>query len=85
MLTASDLPELRKAFGLTQTGMAELLGIHLRSYQDIEAGKVVFKTMHRLAIERALLPLAGSEDLARLLPAALRTDILAVATLLKSA
>lgn len=35
----TEVQQIRKAIGMTQTEMAEVLGLGLRAYQDIEAGK----------------------------------------------
>ncbi|ESZ15606.1 hypothetical protein X727_15685 [Mesorhizobium sp. L103C119B0] len=46
---------LRNDLGLTQTQMAEELGLKLRAYQEIEGGKATLRRMHILAAERVAL------------------------------
>jgi transcriptional regulator with XRE-family HTH domain len=48
---SSNLARLRAAQGLTQTGLADMTGLHFRHVQKIEAGEsnVTLLTMARLA------------------------------------
>ncbi|GBD48083.1 helix-turn-helix domain-containing protein [Methylopila sp. Yamaguchi] len=57
-MTADDLRALRDRANLTQLGMASLVGLSLRAYQDIENGVSEFRDLHRVAIERVALDLA---------------------------
>ncbi len=41
-----NLKKARKEAGLTQQQVAEILGIKVRTYQDIEYGKVLGKITH---------------------------------------
>jgi transcriptional regulator with XRE-family HTH domain len=71
-----DLIDLRNSLHLTQQEMAERLGMALRSYQDIEAGKSKYRFIHRLAAERAALALAVDKGTPELAPIAVREDAL---------
>jgi transcriptional regulator with XRE-family HTH domain len=56
-MTAEKLKALRKKLGLTQTDMAEKLGIGIRQYQFVEAGtsnlsKASIKLLEMLDEER---------------------------------
>lgn len=54
-MTLDELTNLRHDLGLTQTQMADELGLKLRAYQEIEAGKAALRKMHILAAERVAL------------------------------
>lgn len=71
-----DLVDLRNSLHVTQQEMAERLGMALRSYQDIEAGKSKYRFIHRLAAERAALALAVDKGTPELAPIAVREDAL---------
>jgi transcriptional regulator with XRE-family HTH domain len=71
-----DLIDLRNSLHLTQQEMAERLGMALRSYQDIEAGKSKYRFIHRLAAERAALALAVEKGTPELAPIAVREEAL---------
>jgi len=71
-----DLIDLRNSLHQTQQEMAERLGMALRSYQDIEAGKSKYRFIHRLAAERAALALAVDKGTPELAPIAVREDAL---------
>lgn len=71
-----DLAALRKALGLTQSEMAEQIGLSPRAYHDVESGKAPYRLTHRLAAERAALALAVERRNPMLAPAAVRRDAL---------
>lgn len=41
-----DIKEIRKKLGVSQTKLAEILGVHLKTVQNWEAGKVIPKTKY---------------------------------------
>ena len=49
---------LREAAGLRQPEMAILMGLSLRGYQDLEAGRASFSPRHQIVLERVSLNLA---------------------------
>jgi transcriptional regulator with XRE-family HTH domain len=63
-MTPDELKKLRKDAGLSQTDLAERLGMSLRSIQDLESGATPIREIHRLAI--AGLGLGANQDLAAL-------------------
>lgn len=80
-----DLIELRKSLDLTQTQMAQEMGLSLRAYQAIEAGESAYRMVHRLAAERIALMKAVDLKNPALAPVAVRQDALELAGLMKSA
>jgi len=58
-MTLAELIELRNRLDLSQTQMAEQLGLSLRAYQEIENGRAVFRRIHALAVERIALRFAA--------------------------
>lgn len=57
-MTSAELTALRKELGLTQSQMAEYLGLKLRAYQDLEAGKSEVRKVHDEAAAMASLRIA---------------------------
>lgn len=57
-MTSEELITLRKAFGITQTEMAERIGLKLRAYQDLEAGKSEVRKIHDEAVAMVSLHIA---------------------------
>lgn len=57
-MTPTDLHEIRKRLRLSQTEMAEMIGLTLRPYQSIERGESPLLPRHTLAIERVALRVA---------------------------
>jgi len=55
---AADLVAFRENIGLTQAQLAARLGMHSRTYQELEAGKSKLRDVHALAIERIALDVA---------------------------
>lgn len=82
-MNRSDLPVLRAKLGLTQTGLADLLGITLRAYQAIEAGDSALRPVHVLAIERATMKLAAKFGDPDLMTASVRDDVSAIAAVMR--
>lgn len=88
MLTLShpnprSLQDYRKTFEATQAEMAVAMGLPFRTYQDIEAGKVEFRLIHRQALSLALLQLAASKNLADRLPGDLKELVQSLAQSLR--
>jgi transcriptional regulator with XRE-family HTH domain len=69
------LKEERSDLGLTQSQMAEALGMSLRGYQDLEAGKSEYRKIHQLAVERLGLKLAVERNDLTLAGVEIRRDI----------
>ena len=57
-----ELRRFREALGATQATMAKAMGMPLRSYQDIEAGKNPVRPVHEAAAKRA-----AAEAIARMI------------------
>ena len=72
MTTPSGLAFLRNCAGISQARMAELMGLPLRTYEDIEAGRSQFRPVHRAAGEMALLRVAIEKGDLDVLPMGLR-------------
>jgi transcriptional regulator with XRE-family HTH domain len=81
-MTAEELVALRKSLGLTQTEMAELMGMKTRAFQEIENGRSPVREIHRLAAERGALHLAAERGEPMLAPASARRDALKIAQLM---
>lgn len=74
-MTGVELKALRRAMGITQTTMAQRLGISLRGYQDIEAkDDEAIREVYQLAVERIAITAAASAGNPMLAPDAARRD-----------
>jgi hypothetical protein len=73
-LSTADLYAFHKAASITQAEMAEAMGLPLRTYEDIIAGKVAFRKVHQRAAEMAMIRVAFEKQDVRPLPAYL-TDL----------
>jgi len=73
---------LREGLGLTQSELAVRLGLHPRSWQEIEAGRTALKRVHELALERVALDVALERRNPMLAPPPMRRAALALARLL---
>lgn len=82
-MTAQELIDLRKAFGLTQAQMYERIGLKKAAYQNLEAGKVPIRPIHVKAVERAALHLAVEHGDPMKAPAAIRKDALDFARMIE--
>lgn len=81
--TAEDLKAYRSSTGLSQANLAEMMGMKLRAYQDLESGVSQISQRHWQALETASLRLAlmnGNVDLA--LPS-IRRDALDFAAMVR--
>lgn len=54
VLTPESLRNLRRGLGLTQTALADAIGLSLRAYQDLESGKSEIRKLHELAIRHVM-------------------------------
>jgi transcriptional regulator with XRE-family HTH domain len=81
-MDVQELIALRKHLGLSQTEMATGMGMVMRSYQEIEAGKTRLQHRHTLAAERFALSLAIERKDPMLAPASVRKEALELARLL---
>jgi len=61
-MSHEDLKALRAAIGFTQLEMAHAMGLALRLYQDLEAGKQPLKIRHIKTAERVSLEFAVSKQ-----------------------
>ena len=55
----NDLQTLRRTFGATQERFAGLMGLPLRTYEDIEAGRAKLREIHIRAAQFAAMQLAA--------------------------
>lgn len=62
------LRSLRQAFGVTKAKFASYMGVPLRTFEDLEAGRSPLRRIHRRAIERAVLQLAADDKKSESLP-----------------
>lgn len=81
-MTSEEMLALRKSLELTQIEMAEIMGMKMRAYQEIEAGRSPVREIHRLAAERGALHLAVTRGEPMLAPASVRRDALKIAQLI---
>jgi len=81
--TAQDLIALRKALGFSQSQMAAGIGLGMRAYQEIEAGRSELRQSHAMACELLSLRAAlGAANIALALPN-IRRDALDFAALVR--
>ncbi len=81
-MTSEEMLALRKSLELTQLEMAVLMGMKMRAYQEMEAGRSPVREIHRLAAERGALHLAAARGAPMLAPASVRRDALKIAQLI---
>lgn len=82
-MDVAELKAFRDRAGLKQADMAELIGLSLRAYQDIEGRVSGLRRLHELALERASLGLAlKHRDIGLALPS-VRKDALDLAGLIR--
>lgn len=77
-MTPGELTDLRKRLGVTQTQIAEILGMSHRAYQEIENGRTPIRGIHRYAIDRASLEIAAKRGDLMLATPGVRRDLLAL-------
>ena len=80
-MNTAEMKAWREAAGQTQTAIATMMGLGLRSYQDIEAAEGEVKARHVAALERASLRLAVEGKNLNIALPAVRRDALAYAEL----
>ncbi len=81
-MSPADLAALRDKLGITQTDMAQRVGLGLRAYQDIEGGVSKVRPIHVAAAERAALALAVEKGDPMLAPVGVRRQALELASLI---
>ncbi|KAA5603972.1 helix-turn-helix domain-containing protein [Roseospira marina] len=81
-MTRDEMKSLRKSLGLTQTEMAEQIGLTLRAYQALEKGETALRQANALAAERAALTEAIRQGNPMLAPASIRREALEIARLI---
>jgi len=74
----------RKNAELTQAGLAELIGLSLRAYQELESGNTPIRPLHVLAIERAAEKIAVEMKKPTLAPQNVRTDAVKLTSLIRN-
>ncbi|MDE2577944.1 MAG: helix-turn-helix transcriptional regulator [Hyphomicrobiales bacterium] len=84
-MTIGEFRELRRALGLTQSGMARRMGLTLRTLQDIETGKSPLRMRHELLAERVAFEIAVQNKEPMLAPQNIRAMALDLAKLIRGA
>ena len=84
-MTAAELVALRRGLVLTQTEMAERMGLSMRAYQVAEAEEDEIKARHVAAAERVALSVAVQRGNPMLAPAGIRREALELARLITGA
>lgn len=67
-MTPADLKAIRQQFGYTKPMMADRIGLSLRAYEEIEAGRSEIRTIHINAIKWVQTNLAWEAGKPELLP-----------------
>ena len=65
---SNQLFTVRNEFNATQAQMAMFMGVPLRTYEDLEAGRAKIRTIHTRALDRAIMEMARHNDCADKLP-----------------
>lgn len=82
LMTPDQAIGLRKTLGLTQTELANRLGMGLRAWQEIEGGRSPVRLVHQLALERIALSIGLERGDINAVPASVRRDALDLARLI---
>jgi DNA-binding XRE family transcriptional regulator len=82
-MSVQDLLSVREKAKLTQTDMAEMMGLGLTAYQDLEGQHSKFKPRHQLILERVSLRLAVERTDINLALPAIRRDALDLSQLIR--
>lgn len=82
-MTRDEFIDVHKAMGLTQTGLAERLGMSLRQVQGLENGTTELRLIHALAIERVALAFAAASGNWNVAPPSVRRDAMDVVALFR--
>lgn len=61
-MNSEELKSLREALGVTQATMSTAMGMPLRSYQDIEAGKNPVRPIHVCSARWANIKLSATSE-----------------------
>src|SRR5712671_5997665 len=83
-MTPDELVAFRKNAEMTQAGLAELIGLSLRGYQELESGNTPIRPLHVLAIERAAEKIAVASKDPTLAPQNVRRDAMQLASLIRN-
>lgn len=65
MQTQNALRDLRDSVGVTQSTMAEHMGVPLRTYEDLEAGHSKIRPVHLNAARWAIVTICGDAAISR--------------------
>ncbi|MFT4015142.1 MAG: helix-turn-helix transcriptional regulator [Paracoccus sp. (in: a-proteobacteria)] len=82
-MTREEFIEARKAMGMTQTDVAEQMGMSLRQIQNIETGAGDMRRVHSLAMERITLAFAAASGEWQVAAPAARRDAMDVVALFR--
>ena len=74
-MSTLTIADYRKMAGVTQAEMAAQMQVPLRTYEDIEAGKVTFRPLHQTAAAMALIRIAAARGDASFLPAGIKQTL----------
>lgn len=83
-MAQNTLRKTRLSLGITKLHLAELMGMPMRTYDDLEAGKSQIRDVHLIALEMALLRHAIETRNASQIPADLKRLILSAAALIET-
>lgn len=62
-MSAEELKKLRDATHLTQRDFARAMGVPLRTYENLESGRVEVRLVHLNAAKLAIIELIAEDDL----------------------
>ncbi len=62
-MSAEELKALRNATHLTQASFAKVMGVPLRTYENLESGRVDVRRVHLNAAKWAIVELLSDDDL----------------------
>lgn len=69
---SSGLAYYRHCAGVSQARMAEMMGMPIRTYEDVEAGRSAFRPIHIAAANMAILQIAVEKNDLGILPMSLQ-------------
>lgn len=82
-MTRDEFIQARKAMAMSQSDLAEQLGMSLRQIQSIEAGTAELRRVHALAMERVTLAFAAASGQWQVAVPAVRRDAMDVVALFR--
>jgi transcriptional regulator with XRE-family HTH domain len=77
-MTSEELIAFRKNTECTQAELANLIGLSLRAYQELESSNTSIRAVHVLALERAAEKIAVARSNPMLAPQNVRSDAIAL-------